>query len=160
MLVLVASVLAQTPVGSFDADGMARVFVVVPDGELAVRAALFDPEAAAALPPEVLAVHTIATGKCVTLGVTVKGAWDPLRYTTQRCPTVTGYRYQLLQSDTITRYEAEWSLLPHVGGGTEVTYRIRTEVDLPVPNSIIRQNVLISAKDTVLALIKRVTARR
>ncbi|MSQ01061.1 MAG: hypothetical protein EXR71_04085 [Myxococcales bacterium] len=160
MLVLVAFGLAQTPVGSFDVDGMARVFVVVPDGEIAVRAALLDPEAAAALPPEVLAVHTIASGACVTLGVTVKGAWDPLRYTAQRCPTVTGYRYLLLKSDTITRYEAEWSLYPHAGGGTEVTYRIRTEVDLPVPSSIIRQSVLVSAKDTVLALIKRISARR
>ncbi len=160
MLVLFAAVFAQTPVGSLDSDGAARVFVVVLDSEAAVRAALLDPAAAAALPPEVLAVDTIATGKCVTLGVTVKGAWDPLRYTAQRCPTVTGYRYHLLQSDSITRYEAEWSLLPHVGGGTEVTYRIITEVDLPVPNALIRQSVLVSAKDTMLALIKRLIARR
>ncbi len=151
---------AQEPVGSMDDAGVASVSVVLPQSEAEVRAALADPEVAALLPPEVLAVRTLSSGRCVTLGVTVKGAWDPLQYTTQRCPTADGFRYKLLQSDSITAYSAEWSLAPHVGGGTEVTYRVSTEVDLPVPRALVRKNVLVSARDTVLALVRQLTSRR
>lgn len=169
MLFLVASGLvvaalgaesATEPVSSVDPSGNVSVTCVVPQSEAAVRAALSDPESAAALPPEVLSVTTLSRGSCVTLGVTVKGAWDPLQYTTLRCPTPRGFKYRLLQSDSITAYEAEWSLAPHAGGGTEVTYRVRTEVDLPIPHAMVRKGVLQSAKDTVIALIRRVSRAR
>ena len=151
---------ATEPVSAVDPSGIVSVTVVVPQSEADVRAALSDPERAAALPPEVISVTTLARGNCITLGVTVKGAWDPLHYTTLRCPTPGGFKYRLLQSDSITAYEAEWSLVPHAGGGTEVTYRVHTEIDLPIPRALIRKGVLQSAKDTVMALIRRVSAGR
>lgn len=160
MLFFVPLVFAQEPVGSMDDAGVASIKVVLPQTEAEVRAALSDPESAAALPPEVLSVTTLGGGRCVTLGVTVKGAWDPLQYTAERCPTAHGFKYKLLHSESITSYEAEWSLAPHSGGGTEVTYRVRTEVDLPVPRAMVRKGVLVSARDTVLALVRQLTERR
>ncbi len=156
MLIFVAAALAAEPVSTMNEAGHASVTCIVPQSEAEVRAALADPEGATALPPEVLDVTTLSRGNCVTLGVTVKGAWDPLKYTTQRCPTAKGFKYKLLSSDSITAYEAEWSLAPHKGGGTEVTYRVHTEIDLPVPRALVRKGVLQSAKDTVLALVRRI----
>lgn len=160
VLLLASPILAQEPTGTMDDAGVASIQVVLPESEAEVRAALADPEWAAALPPEVLSVETLGAGRCVTLGVTVKGAWDPLHYTAERCPTAKGFKYRLLQSESITSYEAEWSLTPHTGGGTEVTYRVRTEVDLPVPRAMIRKGVLASARHTVVALVRKLTERR
>lgn len=160
LLATLAVAFAQDSTAFLDEAGMAHARAFVAQSEAEVREALRDPEVAAALPPEVLKVHTLSGGACVTLGITVKGAWDPLTYTTQRCPTASGYTYRLLNSDSITAYEAEWSLSPRPGGGTEVNYKVRTEVDLPVPATLVRKGVLQSAKDTVLALVRRVTRGR
>jgi hypothetical protein len=91
--------------------------------------------------------------------VSVKGAWDPLFYTAKRCPTARGYKYTLLQSDSITDYEAEWRLDPLPGGGTRVTYTVRTDVDLPVPNALIQKGVVDSATSTIKSLIRRLARR-
>ena len=160
MLLALSAALAGDPVPVMDSNGTIVVKTMVPYSEADVRAVLADPEQAVLLPPEVLGVTTLARGKCVTLGVTVKGAWDPLKYTTERCPTAHGFKYKLLKSDSLTAYEAEWTLLPQPGGGTEVTYRVRTELDLPVPQALLRRSMLRSAKDTLLALVKKVTRER
>lgn len=160
LLGLAAVALAGNPAAFMDDAGVAHASAVVPQTEAQVRAALSDPESAALLPPEVLAVRTVAGGACVTLGVTVKGAWDPLTFTTMRCPTAGGFKYRLLKSESITAYEAEWTLSPHPGGGTAVDYRLRTEVGLPLPRALVRRGVLESAKETVLALVRRVTQAR
>lgn len=160
LLAVIGLALAQESTAFMDDEGVAHVRAVVPQTEAQVRAALSDPELAAALAPEVLDVRTLGKGACVTLGVTVKGAWDPLTYTAERCPTSSGFKYRLLTSESITEYEAEWSLAPMVGGGTEVRYRVHTEVDLPVPRTLVRKGVLQSAKDTVVALVRRVTRGR
>lgn len=156
----VAMAFADDLVPEMDDHGTVVVRTVVPDSQAAVLAALRDPEAAALLPPEVLGVTTLNRGECVTLGVTVKGAWDPLKYTTQRCPTKNGYKYKLLQSDTLTAYEAEWSLASARTGGTEVTYRVRTELNMPVPKLLVRKGMLQSARDTLIALVRKVTQAR
>jgi hypothetical protein len=160
LLLCIASALAGDPVPVIDEAGAVVITTVVPQSEAEVRAALADPEQAALLAPEVLGVTTLTRGTCVTLGVTVKGAWDPLKYTAKRCPTARGFKYALLQSDTLTAYEAEWSLVPQASGGTEVTYRVRTEVDLPVPKALVKKGMLQSARDTLLALVKKVTRAR
>jgi hypothetical protein len=162
MLILLSAALAlaEEPIPVMDSKGTIVIKTTVPQSEETVRAALADPEQAARLPPEVLGVTTLTSGKCVTLGVTVKGAWDPLKYTTQRCPTAHGYKYKLLGSESLTAYEAEWSLLAQPGGGTEVTYRVHTELDLPVPRALIRKGMLQSARDTLAALVKKVTHAR
>ncbi len=160
LLVVIGVAAAAEPTAYMDDAGTAHVSAVVSQTEAEVRAALADPQLAAALPPEVLDVKMLkmlGQGACITLGVTVKGAWDPLSYTTQRCPTAHGFTYQLVKSDSITAYEAEWSLAPHAGGGTDVSYRVRTEVDLPVPRAMVRKGVLQSARDTVVALVRKVT---
>lgn len=152
--------LADDVVAEMDSRGLVTATTVVPDSQAAVLAALRDPEQAAALPPEVLGVSTLTRGDCVTMSVTVKGAWDPLKYTTQRCPTAKGYKYKLLKSDTLTAYEAEWSLAPDVSGGTHVTYQVRTELNMPVPKMLVRKGMLQSAKDTIVALVRKVTKAR
>ena len=166
MILLVGAALSAEPEAtttSVDEAGNVEVRCFVPQSEAQVRAALADPLKAAMLPPEVLSVKQVGgmnASSCVTLGVTVKGAWDPLSYTAMRCPTAKGFKYHLLQSESITSYEAEWAVAPHAGGGTDVTYRVRTNVDLPVPQALIRKGVLQSAKDTVLRLVTRITGAR
>ncbi|MBM4390862.1 MAG: SRPBCC family protein [Deltaproteobacteria bacterium] len=155
MLLLSTAALAQDPSTLVESNGTVVVECVVPQSEAEVRALLADPQRAGALTPEVLQVQTISRGDCLTLGVTVKGAWDPLTYTSQRCPTAHGFKFKLLESDDITAYEAEWKLAPQPGGGTRVTYRVLTEVDLPVPKSLVRKGIIDSAKETLKSLVRQ-----
>ncbi len=143
-----------------EANGTVVVECVVPQSEAEVRALLADPQRAGALTPEILGVTTLSKGDCLTLGVTVKGAWDPLTYTSSRCATATGYKYELLSSDDITAYEAEWRLVPQSGGGTKVTYRVLTEVDLPVPKSLLRKGIVDSATETIKSLVRQLAKAR
>ena len=158
-LLHVLSAVAAEPSTTVDAGGTVQVECFVAASEAEVRALITDPQLAAKLTPEVLSVKTLTKGECLTLGVTVKGAWDPLTYTSQRCPTATGFTYKLLQSEDITAYEAEWKFDPQPNGGTKVTYRLKTEVDLPVPQSLVRKGVIDSAKETIRQLIARVAGK-
>lgn len=158
-LLHVLSAVAAEPSATVDSAGMVQVEYVTAASEAEVRALITDPQAAASLTAEILSIKTLSRGECLTLGVTVKGAWDPLTYTSQRCPTATGFKYKLVESDDITVYEAEWKLVPLTTGGTKVTYRIKTEIDLPVPQSLVRKGVIDSAKDTIRALIAKLARK-
>lgn len=158
-LLHVLSAIAAEPTTTVDSGGTVQVECFVAASESEVRALITDPHVAAKLTPDILAIKTLTKGECLTLGVTVTGAWDPLTYTSQRCPTATGFKYKLLQSDDITAYEAEWKLEPQTDGGTKVTYRIKTEIDLPVPQSLVRKGVIASAKETIQHLIEKLARK-
>ena len=158
-LLHVLSALAAEPFTTNDTNGTVSVACVVGASPTELRALIADPQSALSLTPEVLSVKTLSKGECLTLGVTVKGAWDPLTYTSQRCPTATGYKYKLLQSADITVYEAEWKFDPLPEGGTKVTYNLKTEIDLLVPQALVHKGVIDSAKETIRQLMAKVARK-
>jgi hypothetical protein len=158
-LVLVAPARSQDPALTVDAAGEVRVVVDVAATPAQVLAVLADPVVAGRLPPEVLSVAPRTRGTCTELGVSVEGPWSPLTYTSLRCPTATGYHYALVKSEDLSAYEAEWSVVASPSGGATVTYRLLTEVNLPVPHRLVQNGVVKSARETIRRLVGKLPGR-
>lgn len=155
---LLPAALAADPSVSVGSDGTIVARVHVPANEAQVREALSDPVKAGQLSPEVLSVASTPSGTCEVVTVQTQGAWDPLNYRGMRCPTETGWRTTLLDSDDFSALDVEWKLVA-AEGGTDVEYRVKTEVDLAVPQSLVRKGMERSARNTLLSLLERVVGR-
>jgi len=142
------------------ADNTVTTDVVVAASPAQVRSALSDPRAAASLSEGVTEVKLLGKdGPCDVVEVTCKGMTSPLVYVARRCATADGFTETLVRSDDFDVHSANWRLEPVAGGGTRITFEIRTEPDLPLPRRIIQAAVQSSAVETVRNLVRRVTGR-
>lgn len=142
------------------ADDTVTTDVVVSASPAQVRSALSDPRAAATLSDGVTSVSVLGKdGPCDLVEVTCKGVTSPLVYVARRCPTADGFTETLVRSDDFDAHSAQWHLEPVAGGGTRITFELRTEPDLPLPRRIIQAAVQSSAVETVRNLVRRVTGR-
>lgn len=158
---LLARALAADPVITEQADGSIVATATIAASPDVVRAALADPVACGALSPDILSVTATPAGKCTMLDVVSRGAWNPLRWRALRCPTADGWRDDLVSSTDIQSMHSEWRVLAAADGTTTVEYRTNTQVSLAgVPDSLIHQGMMRSAKDTVVRLIARVVPDR
>ncbi len=155
---LYALAFAVEPVTTVSENGTVEVRTLVSASEAEIRALLSDPMASARLAPGFMSMSTAPQGACLHLNVAVAGPLDAISYTALRCPTATGWRTSLLESDTLTAMDAEWSVTPRADG-TEVVYRLRSDVSMPVPSFLVRRNVLRSAVGTLESLVRKVTRR-
>lgn len=126
-----------------------KLHVPVPPDQ--VRAVLDDPRAFSRFTPDVYSLDVQPRGKCKLLRLDTRGLFEPLRYSTLRCPRAGGWHESLLESDSFTRYDADLQLVP-VTGGTNIVYRLSVGIDLPVPNVVISKNVKKSARLTMQAV--------
>ena len=126
-----------------------RLHVPAPEHE--VRAVLDDPRAFMQLTPDVYSLDVQPRGKCKLLRLDTRGLFEPLQYSTLRCPRVGGWHESLLESDSFTRYDADMQFEP-VPGGTNIVYRLSVGIDLPVPDMVISKNVKRSARLTMQAV--------
>jgi hypothetical protein len=136
-----------------EADGTVRVEVVVPHSVADLRSVVDDPESSAALTPEILSVEVAPGEPCQEVTRRSKGLFRPLTYTAQRCRTASGWTEELLHSDDFDDYWAEWAFEPS-DGETRVTYRVRSDPNLPVPRSLVRKGMRQSAAKTVENLLE------
>ncbi len=125
--------------------------LLVPATEAEVRAVLDDPYAFASFTPDVQELDVQTRGRCKLLRFRSRGFIDSFQYSTQRCPSATGWVETLLESDDFTRYDADIALEPVVGG-TAITYKLSVGIDIPVPDVVISKNVKRSARLTMQAL--------
>ena len=154
---LLSQAFAADPVITSQADGSILATTAIAASPAAVRAALADPVACGALSPDILSVTVTQAGPCTMLDVVSRGAWDPLRWRALRCPTADGWRDDLVSSDDLQSMHSEWRVLAAADGTTTVEYRTNTQVSLPgVPDSLIRQGMMRSARDTLVRLVDRV----
>ncbi|MFZ5480137.1 MAG: SRPBCC family protein [Myxococcota bacterium] len=130
---------------------------VLPSPPDAVRAALAEAMAAGPMAPDVLSLEVLARGRCDTLRATVGSRWAPMSYVYERCPTATGWREALVQSDAFDAYEITWELLPDAAG-TRVSYTVHVEPRLPLPDGYVASRTRASMK-TVLATLAARLAR-
>ncbi len=153
-LSLSAGALAQTPnepLVQTEEPGTIITRTLVPATEAEVRAILDDPYTFVGFTPDVQSMDVQARGRCKQLSFVSRGLFEPLHYSTQRCPSAGGWRETLLESDSFTRYDADIQLLP-VAGGTHIIYRLSVGIDLPVPDLVISKNVKRSARLTMQAV--------
>jgi hypothetical protein len=126
-----------------------RLLVPAPVGQ--VQAVLDDPHLFAAFTPDVQELVVQARGRCKLLTFRSRGFIEPFRYSTQRCPSASGWRETLLESDSFTRYDADIALEPSAEG-THIIYKLSVGLDIPVPDIVISKNVKRSARLTMQAL--------
>jgi carbon monoxide dehydrogenase subunit G len=134
-----------------------RLLVPAPVHE--VQAILDDPYTFVAFTPDVQSMDVQTRGRCKLLRFQSRGLFESLHYSTQRCPSASGWRETLLESDSFTRYDADIALLPE-GDGTQIVYRLSVGIDLPVPDVVISKNVKRSARLTMQALSDMLVRRQ
>jgi len=141
--------------------------ILVPATPADVRRVVDDPVACGELNPDVVSVksqpdHTEATtpptkkdDKCFDVVTETRGLFSPLHYRSRRCATVDGWEDRLLESSDFKSYESHWSLR-EVDGQTEVTLSVKTQVDLPVPQSIVETQSKRSVGKTLDNLLHKI----
>jgi len=88
---------------------------------------------------DVVSVDIVRDGECQLVTTLAKSLVE-LTYVARRCPTATGYVETLLDSEMMNDYYAEWFVTP-VSSGIEIRFRMRTDLNLPVPGRIIRSTI-------------------
>ena len=154
----ILAALAAEPTIATSSDGtvVGRVLVDAPEAE--VRELLSNPQAVRSMQPEVRAVQSTPSGSCQVVDVKTDGPLNTLDYKALRCPTTKGWRETLLQSDDFNALETEWRLTP-TPNGTQVEYRVRTELDMAVPDALVQRGVQKTVGRTLVELVKRMADR-
>jgi hypothetical protein len=135
-------------------DGAVIARLKVEAGEQQVRAAIPGLQQAG-VNSNVLSVSAAPDGSCTAFSRTTRGLYRPLQLRTRFCPTSTGWREFLVSSDDFTAYEAEWTLRPSSDGGTQVQLRVKSDINLMVPDGLLRSGTIAGVKETFDALVRR-----
>lgn len=155
LLLAAFSAFASEAEVEMDAAGVVVGRILVPADAADVREVVGDPVALGRLSPDIVSVTREPSGKCVDVVTETKGLFRTLFMRSRRCPTVDGWEDHLVQSDDFDAYETRWSLR-EVVGGTEVTLRVHTEVDLPVPTSVVQSRQKKSVGEVLENLLYQV----
>ncbi len=140
LLALALSASAAPPEVSSEDDGTVVGHVVIDAPADAVRAVLGDPVRTGDLSPDVLSVENVGgEGDCHDLKTETRGLWRSLTYRSRRCPTAEGWHETLLEPGDFSELASTWRVETHEGG-TEVTLRVQTDVNLPVPQGVLRRH--------------------
>ena len=157
--VLVGPVSAATsePVVHVDDAGRVVAMVIVDASPEQVRVILADTAGSLKdLSPNTLSVEVTSDGPCERVDRQTRGIFQPLTFQAKRCPTADGWEETLVESDDFEHYEALWSVRT-TDAGTEVIYRIATELTAPVPQVLVRQNLKQAAGTILRALVARLS---
>ncbi len=148
---------AQEPTMSVEPDGTIVATVEVAATAEAIRGVLDDPMAVSRLSPDVLSTTEVpgAPAGCQRLARETRGLFRPLKMSLQRCRTETGWREELVSSEDFEAYASAWSLTPSATG-TRIEYRVRTDVNLPVPRAALTAAIKDAAATTVKNLVAAV----
>ncbi len=117
-----------------------------------VRAFLSDPVNLFAIDPTGAEIQSSAAeGACTRIVSQVRRPLIQLDLTTRLCPTDTGVREQLIDSDRLTRHEVEWSVRDAPDGRSHVTLRVWTEA-ARIPDLLVRLESQRAVRGTLAAL--------
>jgi hypothetical protein len=111
----------------------------------------------AALSTDILTVEVLKTGTCQEIARSTRGLLKPFRLRSLRCPTAHGWHESLLASGDFSAYSTDWSLI-ETAAGTEVVYRVRTELYI-FPKPLVTRSVIQSAKEQVVKLARKVARK-
>ena len=155
-LALITDAHAEEPTVSVGDDGTVEARMLLPEGTGGeIRRVVGDTRALATLSPDVLSVETQPRGECEEVTRSTRGMLRPFRLRSLRCPTAQGWKESLIEQGDFTEYATEWRIV-ETAAGTEVVYRVRTALDIAVPEAVIRRTVAQSARDQLLKLARRV----
>ena len=98
-------------------------------------------------------VRLLSDDGCKNLHTVVAHPVASVDYTSRSCATATGFRTQLVQSESLEEFEEEWTV-EEVEGGTLLRYFVRTIPRISVPQFIVDRQ----SKGNVKKLLKQVKA--
>ena len=139
MLLLLGGVaFSQEPTIAMSDSGLKATIVVHAEPEQ-VKLLLADPEALYELSPDVVSVQILETrGECQELRTETKGVFSNIVFIELRCPSANGVTHRLVESDTFSRYNVDWSVR-EVEDGTELTYELEASLSSPLPDRLLHQ---------------------
>ena len=140
-------------------DGAVIARLKVDAGEQQVRATIPTLQATG-VNSNVLSVSASPDGSCTAYSRTTRGLMRPLELRTRFCPTSTGWREWLVSSNDFTAYEAEWTIKPSTDGGSQVQLRVKSDVNLMVPESLLRSGTIQGVRETLDALVRKLVKPR
>jgi hypothetical protein len=138
------------PEVAITADGTIEGTVTVGAPPDVVRTYLADIAMTRKLAKDVVSVDVVKDGGC-ELVTTYASSFIDVTYLARRCPTETGWIETLLASEQFADYYAEWFVTP-VRNGIELRFRLRTDLDMPVPVRLVRGALKRSVKGTLIAI--------
>ncbi|MBA2320803.1 MAG: hypothetical protein H0V89_06575 [Deltaproteobacteria bacterium] len=144
-----------------EGDGTVVTTLVLQASESAVRAAIGDGVGASRLSPDVLSVSSTPSGRCQELTKETRGMFRPFRMKSVWCASAAGWTEELVTSEDFTSFHAEWTIAPTgsssgvADAATRVTYRVRTDLAISVPDAMLQRSVA-QASGTML---ERLAAR-
>lgn len=149
----------EKPSFTVQSDGsiVGRMVIDAPAPEVrqAIAVVVNDPRAYT----NVLDVRQTPEGDCRRIDRTTRGVFEPLTMHTRWCPTPKGWREYLVQSDDYNAYDVEWTVEAR-GTQSEVAVRVRSDVNLMVPSSLVRSGTIQGLDEGFSALVKRLLAGR
>ena len=158
LLLALASLTARADEPTVNSDGSVTMCVVLPAAEDIVRAELDPAAEASALHGDATLVSQERQGRCERSTFKTRGLLSSISYVALRCPTPDGWKQTLVSSETFAENEAEWALRS-VEGGTELRYRIRVRLDLPVGQGMVNAQIADSMSRAVERLESRLGSR-
>lgn len=149
----------DAPEVSVQDDGtvVGRVLVDAPSDQ--VRAVIPQLQSDASASTSVLSVSVHPDADCQAIFRQTRGLWSPFEMRTRLCPTSKGWRETLVQSDDYDAYEVEWTLEPQ-GTGTLVSMKVKSEIALSVPTSLVRSGQVTGVNESFKALLQRLFAKK
>ena len=123
-----------------DANGSVTVRMVVGASLEKVHQRLDSAHEVLDLNPDSRLLSRESHGDCERTHVETAGLFHPLRYIALRCPTEDGWHEQLESSPDFKENQSWWHLTS-VEGGTEITYTVQVDLDLPVGDGILAKRV-------------------
>lgn len=154
LFLALSTLTAQAAEPVVQSDGSVLMRIVLPATESAVRAELDTTAEASALHGDATIVSQESQGACEQTTFKTRGLITSISYVALRCPTADGWKQTLVSSDTFEHNEAEWALHP-VEGGTELRYRIRVSLDLPVGQGMVNSQISASMSRAMERLEER-----
>jgi hypothetical protein len=138
-----------------DGTVVARMMIDAPPAQ--VRQVI--PDVQAGTSTNVLSSTRVPDGSCIKIDRRTRGLWDPLEMKTRLCPTDTGWRESLISSDDFNAYSTEWSVRDD-NGQSSVQVRVRSEVNLLVPTSMVQSGTIQGLHDSFAAILRKLLAAR
>lgn len=147
---------AAEPAVSVNSEGRVVATMTIDASSADLKAVLADTTGAfAELSPDVLNVSSVRKGDCEEVTRSTRGIFRPFRFRALRCKTSNGWSEKLMESGDFTSYASDMQLV-ETADGVLVTYSIETEINAPVPDSMVRSNLQSAAKNLLVRLAKRV----
>jgi len=137
-------------------DGSICMRVIIPASEADIRQQIDTANEANSLVGSAKITGSEKVGDCERLTYKTPGLITSLTYTAMRCPTASGWEETLVESDSFTDNRSSWTLRP-VEGGTEIDYRVRVRLNIPVGQSMIDAQIAQSLKRAIERLEERVS---